>query len=105
VTEGRLKGVAITAGANGRGRRVIGYNTVTNEPVMDGDYTQVNASLAYNRKLPLRGRKIDWGVTLAGTNLLGRRDGLLPSMGDEIAIDRFSFEVTPSVFLTNRFSF
>jgi hypothetical protein len=104
-TDGRLKGLALTAGINGRGRRVIGYHTLTNEPVMDGDYTQVNASIAYTRPLRFRDRKVEWSVTLAGTNILGHRYGLLPSMGDEIAIDRFSFEVTPTVFLTNRFTF
>jgi hypothetical protein len=104
-TEGRLKGLALTAGVNSRGHRVIGYHTVTNEPIMDGDYTQVNASIAYSRPLRFRDRKIEWSVTLTGTNLLGHRYGLIPSMGDEIAVDRFAFEVTPTVFLTNRFSF
>jgi outer membrane receptor protein involved in Fe transport len=105
VTEGRLRGLALTAGVNGRGRRVIGYHTITAEPVMDGDYTQFNASLAYNRKLTVRSRKLDWSVTLSGTNILGHRRGLIPTMGDEIAIDRFMFETTPSLFLTNRISF
>jgi outer membrane receptor protein involved in Fe transport len=104
-TEGRLKGIALTVGVNARGRRVIGYHTVTNEPIWDGDYTQLNLSIAYNRALRIRDRKIDWSVTLAGTNVLGDRYGLLPTMGDEIAIDRFTFETTPTVFLTNRFSF
>jgi outer membrane receptor protein involved in Fe transport len=102
---GRLKGVALTTGVNLRGRRVIGYHTVTSEPIWDGDYVQVNASVGYTRALTLRGRKVEWNVTLAGTNVLGDRYGLLPIMGDEIGLDRFSFETTPTVFLTNRFSF
>lgn len=105
VSEGRLRGLAFTAGLNVRGRRVIGYHTVTNEPVMDGDYSQLNASIAYNRPLTFRGRKMNWGMTLAGTNILGQRDRLLPIIGDEFGIDRFMFETTPTVFLTNRFSF
>lgn len=104
-TEGRFQGIALTAGLNVRGRRVIGYHTVTNEPIWDGDYTQLNVSIAYLRAIRLRDRKIDWSVTLAGTNVLGDRYGLLPTMGDEIAIDRFTFETAPTVFLTNRFSF
>jgi hypothetical protein len=104
-TAGRLKGLAVTVGVNSRGRRVIGYHTVTFEPIWDGDYTQVNASLAYSRPLRFRDRKIDWSVTLAGTNVLGDRYGLLPIIGDEIAVDRFSFQTAPTVFLTNRFSF
>lgn len=104
-TDGRLKGLAFTLGVNSRGRRVIGYNTVTNEPVWDGDYTQINASISYGRALKLRDRKIDWNVTLNGTNIFGDRYGMLPTMGDEIAIDRFSFQTAPTVFLTNRFSF
>lgn len=103
--EGRLQGFAFTLGVNARGRRVIGYNTLTYEPVMDGDYTQLNGSVVYSRAVRFRSRKIDWSVTLAGANILGDRHGLLPTMGDEIGIDRFSFETTPTVFLTNRFSF
>jgi outer membrane receptor protein involved in Fe transport len=104
-TDGALRGVAATLGVNARGRRVIGYHTVTFEPVWDGDYTQVNASLAYSRPLRFHGRKIDWNVTLNGTNILGHRHGLIPLMGDEIAIDRFSFEIAPTVYLTHRFTF
>ena len=104
-TEGRLKGLAASLGVNLRGRRVIGYNTTTGEPVMDGDYTQVNPSISYERALTVRGRKIGWNVTLAGTNVLGNRYGLLPIAGDEISVDRFAFETTPTVSLLNRFSF
>jgi outer membrane receptor protein involved in Fe transport len=104
-TDGRFQGVALTLGVNGRGRRVIGYHTTTNEAVWDGDYTYVNGSIGYTRPFQIRGRRVVWNVTLAGTNVLGDRYGLLPTMGDEIAVDRFTFETAPTFFLTNRFSF
>ena len=103
--EGRLKGLALTLGVNIRGPAVIGYNASTNEPVMDGDYVRYNPSVAYFRDLSVRGRKIHWSTTLSGTNVLGHRYGLLPTFGDNLSIDRFVFETTPTVFLTNRFSF
>lgn len=103
--EGSLRGVALSLGINARGRRVIGYNTVTGNPVMDGDYVNVNPSVSYSHPIRIGSRKIDWSVMLAGTNVLGHRYGLIPIAGDEITIDRFGFETTPTFALTNRFSF
>ena len=104
-TTGRLKGLAASVGVNVRGRRVIGYSTATQEAVMDADYTQVNPSLSYSRRIRFGQTKVEWNLMLAGTNVLGHRYGLLPIAGDEIGIDRYAFETTPSVSLTNRFSF
>jgi hypothetical protein len=103
--EGRLKGLALTLGVNTRGPAVIGYNTVTNNPVMDGDYVRWNPSVSYTHDLSIRGRKINWSATLSGTNVLGHRYGLLPTFGDNLSIDRYVFETTPAMFLTNRFRF
>ncbi len=104
-TEGRLKGAAVSVGVISRGRQVIGSSSVTGDPVFDGDNTQINASLSYSRPIRFGGKKIGWEVTLAGTNIFGSRHGLLPSFGDEIGVDRFNFEITPTVSLANRFKF
>lgn len=104
-TEGRLKDVAVSLGVNVRGRRVIGFNTLNGEAVMDGDYIQFNPSVSYSRAFRFGGRKVNWSMMLAGTNVFGHRYGLLPIAGDEIGLDRFAFETTPTVSLTNRFSF
>lgn len=39
-----------------------------------------------------------------GTPMLGRREGVLASSSDEPAGDRYTYAVTPTVFLINRFS-
>ncbi len=103
--EGRLKGVVLNAGANVRGDRVIGYNTVTGAPFWAGGYVQYNASVGYGRQLQFAGRKLKWSVTLAGTNIGGHRYGLIPSAGDNLGITRYFFKTTPTAFLTNKFSF
>jgi hypothetical protein len=103
--EGRLKGLALNAGANIRGDRVIGYHSVTGAPWWAGAYVQYNASIGYDRSFQFAGKKVKWNVTLAGTNIFGHRYGLLPSVGNDLGIDRFFFETTPTAFLTNRLSF
>jgi hypothetical protein len=55
--------------------------------------------------LSFAGKKIKWNVTVAGTNIFGHRYGLLPSIGNDLGVDRFFFETTPTTFLTNRLSF
>ena len=97
--------MVLNVGANVRGDRVIGYNTVTGAPFWAGGYVQYNASVGYGRQLQFAGRKLKWSVTLAGTNIGGHRYGLIPSAGDNLGITRYFFETTPTAFLTNKFSF
>jgi hypothetical protein len=103
--DGRLKGFSLGGGANYRGRRVIGYHTVTTEPVWADGYVAIKASIGYERQLQLGEKTLEWSITLSGDNIFGNREGLLPSSGSELGVDRFYFEPTPRVFLTNRFLF
>ena len=105
IQEGRFNGLSSSLGANIRGQRVIGYHSVTGKPVWAGDNTQYNGSISYNRKLPFLGKNVRWNATLSGTNIFGRRYGLIASRGNELGIDRFSFQTTPSWFLTNTLNF
>jgi hypothetical protein len=104
-TEGGFRGVSASFGVNFRGERVIGYHTVTNEPIWADGYTTCRASLGYERDVSLGSRNVKWSVTLSGNNIFGDKKGLLPSTGTEFGIDRFFFEPTPTFFLTNRFTF
>ncbi len=105
IQEGRLNGFSLSLGANIRGNRVIGYHSVTGKPMWAGDNTQYNGSISYNRKLPFLGKNVRWNATFSGTNIFGRRYGLLASRGNEFGVDRFFFQTTPSWFLTNSLNF
>lgn len=71
--DSRLKGFSVGAGANYRGKNVVGYDSSRgNAPIYGNEFILVNAMVRYGRKLGWR--NTDWRVQVNVDNLLGEHD-------------------------------
>lgn len=85
-----LSGFGVGAGANYRGKAVIGYDSsAANRPLYGADYVHVNAMLRYGRKITAR--KIDWRLQVNVDNLLDS-DDLLVTDADQNRAYRFVYQ-------------
>ncbi len=101
--ESALSGFGFGAGANYRGKAVIGYDSSNgNRPLYGSDYIIVNAMLRYGRKITAR--KIDWRIQLNIDNALNK-DDLLVTDADQVRAYRFVYQNPRRWSVSSTFSF